>query len=860
MPHATTRRPTLRVALDGTRVARPDMLAVEEPLEIRIDGAPFTITMRTPGHDLELALGFLVAESVLHAPPDVVRAMHCADADTDADGRPTYNVVTSTWPPVSRRPNRPGTGTSAVPAGSAGRRASTRSGPAARPWLPTGAGTRPRWPPCRAGCEPRSAVFDRTGGLHAAACSPPPGSCSACGRTSGGTTPSTRWSGWAFGHGLLPLHGHVLQVSGRASFELVQKAWLAGCPLLAAVSAPSSLAANLAERGRDDADRVLPRRPVHRVRRAGARPGLSRPDGSIRCGPMNQHPTAGRPPSAVDALAERYLEDQCRLDPVGATQVGALGFDTELTDYSPAGHADRDALNRRTLAELDAVDAGAAGDEVDAVTVAALRERIGAERAWHDTGMDLAELNNNNCPVQQVREVFDLSPTVTVEDWDRLATRLAAVPDAMAGFVRSLHLSADRGRTAAARQVRSVAAEANQYGGGDGFFATLGATTHGADGTPLPEPVRHRLGSAAAAAGTAYLDLAGWLRTELLPRAPERDPAGIEHYPLHLRRFLGTEVDPAETYAWGLAELARIEGRMLQVARRVVPGAAADTALAAATAALDAEPGRWVEGAEAFRDWMQQLSDAAIEQLAGRHFQIDPPLRALTCRISPSTSGIVYYTGPTEDLSRPGQMWWAVPAGITRFSTWRETSTIYHEGVPGHHLQIAHAAYQIGQLNRWRRIGCWVSGHGEGWALYAERLMDELGYLSDPGDEIGMLDMQALRAARVVVDIGVHCELAAPDEVGGGTWDAAKAWEFLRRHTRMPEPNLRFELERYLGWPGQAPSYKIGERVWLELREQVRATQGADFDLATFHRRALDLGSVGLDVLRGAVLAGAAAR
>jgi uncharacterized protein (DUF885 family) len=195
-----------------------------------------------------------------------------------------------------------------------------------------------------------------------------------------------------------------------------------------------------------------------------------------------------------------------------------------------------------------------------------------------------------------------------------------------------------------------------------------------------------------------------------------------------------------------------------------------------------------------------------------------------------------------------------VPKGITEFNTWRERTTVYHEGVPGHHLQVAQTVYRSNLLNRWRRIASWVSGHGEGWALYAERLMADLGFLDDPADFLGMLDAQSMRAARVVLDIGIHCGLPAPAEVGGGEWDYDKAWAFLAAHCRMNEGFRRFELDRYLGWPGQAPSYKIGERIWLQLREDARAKAGPAFDLRQFHRSALDVGSVGLDVLRGAVL------
>ena len=199
-------------------------------------------------------------------------------------------------------------------------------------------------------------------------------------------------------------------------------------------------------------------------------------------------------------------------------------------------------------------------------------------------------------------------------------------------------------------------------------------------------------------------------------------------------------------------------------------------------------------------------------------------------------------------------MWWAVPDGVDEFSTWRELTTVYHEGVPGHHLQVAQTVYRRELLNRWRRLASWTSGYGEGWALYAERLMADLGYLDDPGDYLGMLDGQSMRAARVVIDIGVHCGFPAPAEVGGGPWTYESAWQYLLAHASMAQEFLRFELDRYLGWPGQAPSYKIGERLWLQLRDDARAKAGDDFDLKTFHRRALDIGSVGLDVLRGAVL------
>jgi uncharacterized protein (DUF885 family) len=383
----------------------------------------------------------------------------------------------------------------------------------------------------------------------------------------------------------------------------------------------------------------------------------------------------------------------------------------------------------------------------------------------------------------------------------------------------------------------------------DNFFHAL-ADRVPADGTLAAEL---RRGAAAATAATA--EFGEFLRTELAPRGQEKEAAGPERYELASQYFLGAKVDQHETYAWGFEELARLEAEMRTVAAEIAgSGASVDQAVAT----LDADPARRIPGKEAFRDWMQQLADKAIGELNGTHFDIAEPIRRLECCIAPTSDGSIYYTGPSEDFSRPGRMWWAVPEGQAEFSTWRETSTVYHEGVPGHHLQIGQTQLLADRLNRWQRLLCWCSGHGEGWALYAERLMDDLGYLADPGDRLGMLDNQALRATRVIVDIGMHLELEIPRDNPfgfhpGERWTPDLGWEFLRAHSRMDEEVLRFEWKRYLGWPGQAPSYKIGERIWLQARDDAKARKGVDFDLKAFHRDALSLGALGLDPLRRAL-------
>ena len=541
----------------------------------------------------------------------------------------------------------------------------------------------------------------------------------------------------------------------------------------------------------------------------------------------------GRPTTAVDAVADRYLETSAALDPCGATESGIAGYDDQITDYSPDGVVARAEAARTALRELDAT---APADAADAVTVAAMRERLGVLLDLHEAGLDLGELNVIASPLQTMRDVFDLMPTDTEQDWATISRRLAQIPQRAAGYADGLRAAVSAGRAPAARQVRRGIEQSGQI---QELFVRM--VTEAAPGT---DALRDELHRHAQEAANAYAGLARVLREDVGPHARDTDGCGREAYRVLSRSFLGAAVDLDESYEWGLELLRGIVAEQDAIADRLYPGATAAEALRR----LDGERRYLIHGTEALARWMQELSDRAVESLADTHFDIAEPLRQLECRIAPTHTGGIYYTGPSEDLSRPGRMWWSVPLGVDTFHTWQETTTVFHEGVPGHHLQIGRAVVLGDQLNRWRRMGCFVSGHGEGWALYAERLMAELGWLDDAGNRMGMLDAQRFRAARVVIDIGVHCGLTAPD---GGTWDAERAWAFLQSHSAMAEENLRFELDRYLGWPGQAPSYAIGQRIWQQLRADMLAR---GLSLKDFHSRALDLGGLPLEVLRSALL------
>jgi uncharacterized protein (DUF885 family) len=550
---------------------------------------------------------------------------------------------------------------------------------------------------------------------------------------------------------------------------------------------------------------------------------------------------------AVHDIADRYAEEMAALDPVLATFAGIAGHDDRMTDYSPAGWEAVADLDRRTLDALKRADPT---DDRERAARAAMEERLGLSLERYEAGISQHDLNVIDSPLQLIRQVFDLMPTRTEADWSIVAKRLAAVPQALNSFRASLDESVRDRDVVARRQILNCARLCDSWTGTDNgeqsFFAAL-VERSGTDGGLRADLDRH-----AAAATAALAGFGDYLRDGLAPHGRDRDAVGIDAYRLAARYFLGADVDLEETYRWGWDELHRIEAEQSEIADSIVPGGSLEEAIAQ----LNRDPKRTIAGAEAFRDWMQDLADRTIADLADKHFDIAEPIRRIECRIAPTHDGSVYYTGPSEDFSRPGRMWWAVPEGEDRFATWQQTTTVFHEGVPGHHLQIAQTVYRADLLNRWQRLLCWCSGHGEGWALYAERLMAELGWLDDPGDRLGMLDGQRVRAARVVVDIGMHLELEVPQGTGWRErqrFDPDLGWEFLRSHSTMPEKQLRFELERYLGWPGQAISYKVGERIWLAARDDMRARRGDSFDLAAFHRAALDLGPMGLDPLRAAL-------
>ncbi|HEX6498856.1 MAG TPA: DUF885 domain-containing protein [Micromonosporaceae bacterium] len=553
-------------------------------------------------------------------------------------------------------------------------------------------------------------------------------------------------------------------------------------------------------------------------------------------------------PSPIFDLCDEYVTSYAALHPVFATMRGVPGYDGEAGDFGPEGAGARATLIRTTLRRLDVLEP--VGD-ADRIAAAHLRERLSADLAWYDAGEWMRDVRASFGLVQSLRDSVDMIAHRDDDGWRLVAGRLRDVPRALGTWRDALREGLARGLVASRRQALDAAIQADTYAGTGGRTPTHAAlvASYG-DG-----PLRAELEDAARLAHGAYQETARFLRDRYAPQATERDGVGADRYRIWSRMALGADVDPVEAYEWGWAELYRLEEQMVAEAAAIRTGATLDEV----EALLDGS--EYVDGPDAYRAWLQDQHDRAIERLDGVHFDLDPALRRVEVVLAPDsgTAG-VYYTGPTEDGTRPGRTWWSV-AGRQRFTIWEELTTVFHEGVPGHHLQVGTARLAGDSLSRFSRV-TGVSGHSEGWALYAERFADELGWYTRPGQRLGMLKAQAMRAARVIIDIGLHLDLPMPErEVPryGSRWTFEVAERVMRERAREAEHRVYSEVSRYCGWPAQATAYKLGERAWLAAREAARRDLGDRFDLRRWHSEALAIGPAGLSTFADALAARTAA-
>ncbi|WP_433399657.1 DUF885 domain-containing protein [Streptomyces sp. CA-146814] len=555
---------------------------------------------------------------------------------------------------------------------------------------------------------------------------------------------------------------------------------------------------------------------------------------------------------AVRDVADGYVTALARVEPGIATYLGVPEGQDEMPDLSPEGRARMDDVFRATLLDLDRAEQATAGalPPLERRCGRLLRERLEAELAISADDEYLREVVNVFGLQQRAQDIFQLMPTRTADDWSAVARRTGLVSPMLEGFRESLTLGLEKNTfVAAPRQVRVIADQLDAWirdSDGRGWYAGFCA------GADVPSALRAELDTSAGQAVAALAGLRDWLRADYLPRAEvQPDGVGADRYRTWARFWTGAELDLRETYAWAWEEYRRIRAETRAEAESVLPGATAREAMRH----LDLH-GEAVDGVESVRSRLQGWMDEAIDELDGTYFDIAPPVRVVEAAIAPTGTGsAAYYTPPSVDFSRPGRTWLPTQ-GRTRFPLWSLRSVWYHEGVPGHHLQLAQWRHLGARLSTYQSALASIDACTEGWAMYAERLMDELGHLRTPGERLGFLDWQMLRAVRILVDIGVHLSLDIPQDApvaAGQSWTPGFAKEFLAAHSGQSAEFVDSEIGRYLGLPGQAISYKLGEKAWLDGRAAAgaaHAERGERLDLKAWHTAALSLGPLGLDDLR----------
>ena len=541
--------------------------------------------------------------------------------------------------------------------------------------------------------------------------------------------------------------------------------------------------------------------------------------------------------------ADAYVRELARHEPDAALAIDAEA--SPLPDLSPTWLVRKYDLQGETL---EALEAAGQGDEV---LRAALRERLQRERLLFETGFTPRLVAGLATPVHLVRYAIEGLTVTPDAAGEALIRRLEAAPAAVRQYIAALRWARDNADrfsgtgVAPVRQLDTLAEQVGAWIDGDWFGQV--PIEDGVD-----EQARHRVRAAADEIASALGELRTLLRDELRPIAPSADGVGEEVYPDLAAGMLGARIDIDDTYAYGWAELERLVTEARELAGRIAgpQSAAGEDPVRAAASVLADDPRYRLEGVDAIRSWLTERVTETIDAV-GEAFDLPASVANVECLVSEASSGVVYYTPGAPDGSTPGRVVWTIPSGVPLAASWQEVTSVHHEGVPGHHLQfVLTASYP--QLHPWQRHLCHIHGYAEGWAHYAEQLADELGLIRDDAERLGLVLGQIWRSVRIVADIGLHTGRPIPANplVPEREWTPELARRMLVDFALVEPALAGFEVDRYLGWPGQALAFKVGARLWREARGAREARLGARFSLRAFHRDALALGPMGLDPLR----------
>ena len=545
--------------------------------------------------------------------------------------------------------------------------------------------------------------------------------------------------------------------------------------------------------------------------------------------------TTATAPTALDQLADAYWEAYVRRHPTFATALGDRRFDDRLEDYSTEA-------NDAWRARLDGFDRelAAVGDHGDPTTRAALADALRVNRAFLDADLAAFNVDPMNGPQVELLNIPAFQPVRSSAEADALLERWRDVPRFIDQAAADLRRGRAEGRVGVAMLCRKVIQKL------DDLLAKPDSDWPLADPAREAPEIRDRLldviGQEIRPAFERYRAV---IVDEIAPAARPGERPGLAHIPggsdayrLLTRAHTSLELVPEEVHRIGLEEIRRIDTEFVALGARLL----ATDGLAATLRALRTDPSLHFET----REEIEATARASLERANGAIGQWFGRLPKAPCEVvvmpehEEKHSTIAYYREPAADGSRPGQYYINTYAPETRPRYEAETLA-FHESVPGHHLQLA-IMQELTELPAFRRFNG-STAYVEGWGLYTERLSEEMGLLSGETDRFGVLSFDAWRAARLVVDTGIHA-------MG---WTRQQAIDFMVEHTALGENNIANEVDRYIAYAGQALAYKLGQIELLRLRAEARERQGDRFDIRRFHDAVLEQGALPLPVLRGVV-------
>jgi uncharacterized protein (DUF885 family) len=544
---------------------------------------------------------------------------------------------------------------------------------------------------------------------------------------------------------------------------------------------------------------------------------------------------------ALNALFEEYWEASLERSPEFASSLGDKRFNDRISDYSVKAHNDWLAREESYLMRLAGIDPTGFTDQEKISRDLLLRQFTDDQEAvgFKEWEMPLNQMGGIQTTYPQLAAQLSFT---TVKDYDDWIARLHAIPKAFDQVTTNMSIGMDDHRVPpkyllvkVLEQVKALAVQKPEDSPLALPLKHFPATVKPAEQERIKAETLDAIGKEVQ---PAYLRMARFLEVSYIPAGREQPgawalPDGAKFYAYRLRRTTTTDLTAEQLHQIGLDEVKRDEAEMLTIARKL---GFAD--LKTFRASLKTNPKLHTTSAEAlletYRGYLGPMQ-ARLPQLFGRLPKAPFEVSAVPDFME-KTSAPAYYEPGSPDGSRPGRLRIDTYNAAERNLDLAE-ATAYHEGLPGHHLQIS-IAQELTDIPTFRKHEHYTA-YTEGWGLYAERLGKDVGFYQDPYSDYGRLENDIWRAIRLVVDTGVHSQ----------HWSRQQMVDYFHEHSAIDETSIQAEVDRYIAWPGQAVAYKVGQLKILELRDRAKKALGDKFDLRAFHDQVLDAGALPLDVL-----------